>query len=694
MTTDRRSLRLDPSPIELIDRSKSIEFEFNGRPVHAYEGDTVGSALYASGVRIFSRSFKYHRVRGMLCVSGSCPNCLMTVDGVPNVRVCVQRVEQGMKVKGQNAWPGLERDLFSVIDRFRWALPVGFYYKGLYRPRALWNLSASLIRRFAGLGSVNLDAEGHRAEHRSYAHADVAVVGGGVAGMSAALEAARNAARITLVDDQPTLGGRLRYGSRHQLVNVDDGGEMSAPEAAHMLATRVAEHERIDVLSDATVFGHYEGNLLGVRTPHGIVHLRARHVVVATGAQEVPLTFERNDLSGVMLSTGVRRLINLYGVKPGNTALVVTTNDDAYYAALDMLDAGMRIVAVADTRSEFRRDLDAATTLRSRGVLILANHAMVRAEGTRTVIGGIVAEMGPDGMTGHERQFDCDTIAMSGGFQPSSALLHQAGATFMRDFDVDADIPVQLPNSVHAAGDVTAINDPTISALQGRLAGLETSLAVRPSTSDNELTALKHSLRESISAYRRRVLITPAPVDLAAGPRQFVCYCEDVLAKDVVQGVDEGFRDVQMLKRYSTVTMGPCQGKMCHKRFTEILSQETDTPLTDVGSTTSRPPVQPLTLGELAGPMHMPFKRTPIHNRHLQANARMAETGGWHRPHSYGDPQLEAKTVRQSVGIIDVGTLGKLDIQGKDSPELLDFVYTHRFSDLRPGSRPIRSPHG
>ena len=445
MTTDRRSLRLDPSPIELIDRSKSIEFEFNGRPVHAYEGDTVGSALYASGVRIFSRSFKYHRVRGMLCVSGSCPNCLMTVDGVPNVRVCVQRVEQGMKVKGQNAWPGLERDLFSVIDRFRWALPVGFYYKGLYRPRALWNLSASLIRRFAGLGSVNLDAEGHRAEHRSYAHADVAVVGGGVAGMSAALEAARNAARITLVDDQPTLGGRLRYGSRHQLVNVDDGGEMSAPEAAHMLATRVAEHERIDVLSDATVFGHYEGNLLGVRTPHGIVHLRARHVVVATGAQEVPLTFERNDLSGVMLSTGVRRLINLYGVKPGNTALVVTTNDDAYYAALDMLDAGMRIVAVADTRSEFRRDLDAATTLRSRGVLILANHAMVRAEGTRTVIGGIVAEMGPDGMTGHERQFDCDTIAMSGGFQPSSALLHQAGATFMRDFDVDADIPVQLP---------------------------------------------------------------------------------------------------------------------------------------------------------------------------------------------------------------------------------------------------------
>ena len=279
MTTDRHSPRLDPIPLELIDRSKSVEFEFNGRPVHAYEGDTIGSALYASGVRIFSRSFKYHRVRGMLCVSGSCPNCLMTVDGVPNVRACVQRVEQGMQVRGQNAWPGLERDLFSVIDRFRWALPIGFYYKSLYRPRALWNFSASLIRRLAGLGNVNLDAEEHRSEHRSYAHADVAVVGGGVAGMSAALEAASNGARVTLVDDQPTLGGRLRYGSRNQVVELGEDVGRAAPEAAQSsLPGAVDESDRIDVLSDSTVFGHYEGNLLGVRTPHGIVHLRGRHV--------------------------------------------------------------------------------------------------------------------------------------------------------------------------------------------------------------------------------------------------------------------------------------------------------------------------------------------------------------------------------------------------------------------------------
>ena len=330
-------------------------------------------------------------------------------------------------------------------------MPVGFYYKGLYRPRALWNFSASLIRRLAGLGSVNLDADEHP---RGIARMPTRTLPSWRRrrGDVSSAEAARNGARVTLVDDQPTLGGRLRYGSRHRLVNIDDGGETSEPDAAKSLSTRVAEHERIDVLSGSTVFGHYEGNLLGVQTPHGIVHLRGRPRGRRDRGTGGAAHLRAQRPLRRHAQHGVRRLINLYGVKPGNTALVVTTNDDAYYAALDMLDAGMRIVAVADTRPEFRRDLDAATTLRSRGVLILPNYSMVRAEGTRTVIAGIVAELGPDGVTGNERQFDCDTIAMSGGFQPSSALLHQAGATFMRDFDVDADIPVELPESVHARG--------------------------------------------------------------------------------------------------------------------------------------------------------------------------------------------------------------------------------------------------
>lgn len=687
MTNYQQAPRLEPRPSELIDRGNIIEFEFNGKSVHAYDGDSIGSALYGAGVRIFSRSFKYHRVRGLMCVSGACPNCLMTVDSIPNVRTCIQRVEQGMKVKGQNAWPGLERDFFSLIDRFRWALPIGFYYKGLHRPKMLWDVSASIIRRLAGLGSVDAQAEFLPGEHHSYAHADVAVVGGGIAGLSVALEAARAGARVTIVDDQQSLGGGLRYDNLLQTVEISDQLGVAGYEAASMLAQQVIEDNRIAVMSNATAFGRYEGNLLGVRAPHGLVHLRAKQIVAATGSQEVPLTFERNDLSGVMLSTGIQRLVNLYRIKPGDTALVATTSNQGYYTALDMLEAGMRVAAVADTRPEFPRDFEPATTLRANGVLVLPNHMMVRAEGTRIVIGGIVAEMADGGVTTQERQFDCDVIAMSGGFQPSTSLLSQGDVPIAYEPRFDQAVPVAGERDLQAVGDVTGFNDPTIAALDGRLVGLKAATATGHTNSEQtgRLNELEAQVRLSKDNYRQRVTVNPAPIELASGPRQFVCYCEDVMVEDALQGVDEGFQDIQILKRYSTMTMGPCQGKMCHKRFAEILSQQTGQSPDEIGSTTARPPVQPLTLGVLAGPMHMPFKQTSIHQKHLQANARIIETGGWRRPHSYGDPLEEAKAVREGVGIIDVGTLGKLDVQGSDAPELLDFVYTHRFSDLKNG---------
>ncbi len=680
MASIQHPSRLDPRPNELIDRSKTIEFEFNGRPIQAYAGDTLGSALYASGVRIFSRSFKFHRARGLMCVTGNCPNCLMTVDGIPNIRACVQRVEEGMRVKGQNAWPGLERDLLSIIDRFRWALPIGFYYKGLYRPRLLWNLSSSIIRRMAGLGTVDSSAKHRSTNLHLYTHTGVAVIGGGIAGMNAALEAARAGARVTLIDDQPNLGRSLHHGTPREPQGED----------AESLVEQIRSEKRIEVISDATVFGLYEGDLLGIRVRDirrgRLLHLRAQEVIIAAGTQEVPLTFERNDLSGVMLSTAARRLVNLYAVKPGNTALVATTNDEAYYAALDMLGAGMRIAAIADTRPEFRRDLEPAAALRANGVLILPNYAIARAEGTRTVIGGIVAEIGRDGeVTRNERQFDCDIIAMSGGFHPSTTPLHQVDTGFAHSTELDEYVPVRLSESVQAAGRVTGIYDPAISALQGKAAGLTAARSLGSLEDESRLSALERSLAEETARYRKRVQSAAAPIDPASGPRQFVCFCEDILVKDIGRGVSEGFEDVQMLKRYSTATMGPCQGKMCHKRFAEVLSKETGRSLQEVGSTTTRPPVRPLTLEELAGPMYLPFKRTPIHHRHVQANASIVETAGWQRPYSYGDPQAEAAAVRQRVGIIDIGTLGKIDIQGGDAGEILDFVYTRRFSDLRPG---------
>ena len=197
---------MKPGPSELIDRAKEIEFQFDGRTVRAHQGDTVASALYASGLTTFSRGFKYHRPRGLLCVAGRCPNCLIDVDGAPNVRACTQAVRQGLQVRHQNAWPSLNRDFLSILDRFQWLMPVGFYYKALHRPKFLWLLAQRIIRRVGGLGTVNINAIPETHYHHRYQHADVAVIGGGPAGLSAALEAAGHGASVTLVDDQPNLG--------------------------------------------------------------------------------------------------------------------------------------------------------------------------------------------------------------------------------------------------------------------------------------------------------------------------------------------------------------------------------------------------------------------------------------------------------------------------------------------------------
>ena len=278
----------------------------------------MGSALYVSGVRTFTRSFKYHRPRGLLCVSGSCPNCLMNVDGVPNVRTCTEPLREGMSVRHQNAWPSLKHDFLSVFDRLDRLLPVGFYYKLFIRPRFLWRMVSPWIRRFAGLGKLDVEdpPEGHY-EH-VHMHTDVAVVGGGPAGLSAAAEAGRAGLRVTLIDDQPSLGGHLRADS-HTYTGLTQGEEQGRAgyEIGQDLSGSLEELPNVSILSNASAFGLYEGNLLGILQDKRVVKLRAESIVVATGAKQIPMVFRNNDLPGIMLGAGVERLVNLYGVKPG-----------------------------------------------------------------------------------------------------------------------------------------------------------------------------------------------------------------------------------------------------------------------------------------------------------------------------------------------------------------------------------------
>ena len=678
--------RTEASPTQLIDRSREVVLEFDGASVSCYEGDTVASALYAAGVTTFSRSFKYHRRRGLLCLAGRCPNCLMTVDGVPNVRACTEPVRTGMRVRSQNAWPSLGRDLLSVLDRLGPLMPVGFYYKVFHRPKLLWKLAQPLIRRVAGLGALDTsDVTGARYRH-VYRHTEVAVIGGGPAGLSAALAAADAGARVTLIDDQPSLGGHLRFDTR---TYHDVPGRDAVPgfEIATRLASEARSSPRITSLSDATAFGLYQDNLLGILCGNDLVKLRAQRIVVASGSYEVPMVFERNDLPGVMLSSGALRLILLYGIKPGETAMVVTADDQGYRAALDLLDAGIRVAAVVDSRSEPSKGLEDADTLRSRGVSILTGHAVIRAEGKGRVAAAVVARVEDGRATSDERRLECDLICMSGGFQPANSLLYQSGCQVSYDDDLGEHVPGGLPGTVWPAGDVTGIHDLGVTILQGQVAGREAASSGRRSSgrSDDNAKTLCAELATRERTYRARIRTATGASRPAPGKRQFVCFCEDVTAGDIADAIGEGFDDIQMLKRYSTVTMGPCQGKMCLKSFVSIASELTGRSVESVGVTTLRPPLQPVSLGALAGPSHLPIKRTPIDRKHRELGASMVDLGPWQRPYSYGSPQDECLAVRQRVGIIDVSTLGKLDVQGAGGPALLDKVYTHRFSDLKVG---------
>jgi sarcosine oxidase, subunit alpha len=569
----------EPQPGERIDRSQVVGFEFDGRPVEAFEGDTIGSALYAAGQRTFSRSFKYHRRRGLLCCAGQCPNCLVAVDGAPGVRACTEPVREGMWVEHLNASPTLDLDLMAVTDRVGSRLsPPGFYYKTFIRPRRLWPLYEKVLRNAAGLGRLSRTARPEREWRTEYRrrHADVLVVGGGVAGLSAAIAAAEVGADVVLVDEGPEPGGWLLVEGR-----VEHAREL----------TERARAAGVEVLSNAPALGYFDG-LVPVWQGSTLHQIRAKRHVIATGSIEQPLLFEGNDLPGVMLSGGARRLVSLYGVRPGRKALIVTSSDCGGEAAAELRSVGVQVEMVADMREGW---------------------TVVKAKGKRAVSGVVLAS--PDGK---QHTIDCDLLVVSGGFTPANALIRQAGDT------------------VEAVGDV----------LDCRTADCG------PRTADSKC---------------------------------FVCLCEDVTAKDLHLSVQEGYDSIELSKRYTTATMGPCQGRMCQLATARVLAEETGQSLEDVGTTTARPPWSTVPLGALAGRPFEPAKRTPIHARQREQGSNVLWAGDWRRAYDYGDPTGEALAVHESAGLIDVSTLGKLLVRGPDAGEFLDRLYPNRLSNLKPG---------
>jgi len=573
-------MRLPPQHGERIDRSRPVSFSFAGWRIDGFEGDTLGSAAFAAGKRVFSRSFKYHRPRGLLCCSGHCPNCLMTVDGVPNVRVCVEPIRERAVVVPQNVRWSVDFDFLSVVDKVGGPFtPVGFYYRTMIRPRRLWPLYEKVLRNLAGLGRIGEEAGHSRRYDVEHRRARVLVIGGGQAGRAAALAAATRGLGVVLVDE----GHRLQS----------------------------AELEGVEILAPARALGIWEGNLVAVDAGTVLYRFRVERIIVAAGALEQPLVFPGNDLVGVMLPNGIRRLVRDFGVKPGNRAVVLAADDAGLEAADDLREAGIRVPRVVDLRDARPRELEAQ-----------GRKGRVR----RVVLDG--------------DEVDCDLLVASAGRQPSYSLLAQAGARVDYDPEIGAFVPTELPAGVEAVGTVTG-------------EGLDKA--------------------DSSPAYDGR-------------GKSFVCVCEDVTTKDMKRAIAEGFDSIELAKRYTTVTMGPCQGKLCHLASIRLFAHERRAYEAAIGTTTARPPWAPVELGLLAGRELTPARRTSIHARHEEGGAQMMWAGPWKRPYAYGEkPEDEVRAVHESLGVIDVSTLGKLLVEGPEAAALLERLYPNRFADLKPG---------
>jgi len=655
---------------EWIDRSRRIEFTFEGRPVEGLSGDCISSALAAAGVMVLGRSFKYHRPRGLFSAANHDVNALFQIEGVPNVRGDVTAVRSRSQVSAVNTVGGLARDRGRVFDRLSRFLPVGFYYNAFHSKR-LFPHWERMIRRMSGLGWVSLDAP-RVATPKRYAFCDVLVVGGGSSGLAAALAAAHAGAQVLLVDENPQLGGSGQWA----------GAARKSPDA---LIHKVERHPRIEVLRSTFAAGYYADHFVALIESERMTKVRARAVVIATGVVEQPAIFRNNDLPGVMLGSGAQRLLHRYAIAPGRRIVVLGANREAYELCSDLLAHGLAVTALVDLRPKGEPD-GIALEVERRGVRLMKGYAPVEALADRSgclralKVTALRADGEPDSSITDE--LTCDALLMSVGFAPACQLLAQAGAKIGFNEAIQQHVPEQLPQGVFAAGRVKGVyGDERIldggnaGAAAARSAGFEApDVAPAPGT-----TARRPS--------------HPFPIFDHPQAKNFVDLDEDVQVKDLRDAAQEGFDSLELLKRFTTVGMGPSQGKHSNVNAARILARLRGHGLADAGLTTMRPMFHPVPMKHLAGRSFQAERATPVHERHAALGAVWMPAGNWQRPEYYARAgqsrseciEAEVQAVRTRLGLIDVGTLGKIEIYGPDAGTLLDRAYAGRYSDLRVG---------
>jgi sarcosine oxidase, subunit alpha len=672
-------MRLPPVAGEWIDRQRPLTFRFEGAPYSGWVGDTISSALLASGVGALGRSFKYHRLRGVLSLANHDVNTMVQVGNQLNLRADVTALEQNMEVVAINTRGGLKNDRLAIMDKLSAFLPVGFYYKAFHTPKSWFPSWERTIRNMSGLGVVNFNAPRIHTPKR-YDFCDVLVIGAGPSGLAAAIAAAdAGANQVVVADENARAGGSLTY---------QRGAAADVEQALADLLSQIEQRANIQLRLATEAAGHFDDHWIPLVDRDKIANMRAGAVVVATGVFEQPAVFRHNDLPGIMLASAAQRLIYRYGVRPFEQVVLLTANSEGYRAALDFLAHGIRIAALVDLRSsadisEFAAELAAADIEILKGYCI---YEAVASAGKQGVAAAIVCPLSPDGepQLAARQTISCDAIVMSVGFAPALNLLHQAGMKASYDSTLGQFVPAQLPPGVSAAGRANGVYSLHSKLRDGERAGLE---------------AARHlglAATVSVLPVAREVRSPNHPFPIVEHPKgkNFVDFDEDIQLKDFRNAAQEGFDNIELLKRYTTVGMGPSQGKHSNMNAIRILAKITGKPVEEIGSTTARPFFHPVPLSHLAGRSLYPERLTPLHSRHAAFNARFMQAGVWLRPEFYLTPgkskeeavREEVRAVRQSLGVIDIGTLGKLEVYGADAAQFLERVYTGRFANMKVGA--------
>ena len=693
-------------PGHSVEDQRPVSFLFDGKSYTGFAGDTLASALIANGVHLTGRSFKYHRPRGIIAAGSEEPNALVRVgEGAyaePNLRATQVEIYDGLVATSQNRFPSLKFDfgaINSLLGRF---FPAGFYYKTFMWPASFWMMYEHVIRKAAGLGKVADDHNDPDRYEHTHRHCDLLIAGGGATGLMSALTAARSGARVILANEDSHMGGWLLSTPETEI-----NGKPAADWIAETIEI-LSSFDNVTILSRTTVFGYMDHNFLTLAervTDHladkpahlprqRLWKVRAKQVILATGAIERPLVFGGNDLPGVMLSSAARTYVNRFGAVPGKRAVIMTNNDDAYHTALALHNAGCLIRAVVDLRANPTGPLIRA--VRDAGIELLTGHAVVAAHGIRHVARVDIAPVSFDAseIDGDMQHIDCDLVLMSGGLSPVVHLHSQARGKLGWDERTLCFRPSkthEAEQSIGAANGTFDLARGMSEAIKATNAALKSIGCEQTEIDAPSITVMKQSWTP-LAAWK-----IPSGQPAGRGPKAFVDYQNDVTSSDIQLAVREGYHSVEHVKRYTTTGMATDQGKTSNINALGILSEALGNEIPEVGTTTFRMPYTPTSMGAIAGRdikgLFDPIRTTRIDSWHHANGAKFEHVGQWMRAWYYPKDGEDFETAvnrevvaaRTTAGLLDASTLGKIDVRGKDAAEFLNRVYTNAFGKLAVG---------